>query len=329
MSLLEILIATAVFATSVVPMLYVLSTGQRLARAQPEASDLQQRVRVAADKLQRDLAIAGAGAFLAPDGLARYVPPIVPARTGLRSSDPELSAVSDRISLFYVPDDGSQATLARDMSSPGDVVTLNAASPGCVTGGLCGFTDGMRALVYDPIGIGGGYDLFTITGIVAISPSECALSHGPPNGPFSQAYRAGSVVVPIVQRVYHFDAVNRRLMVYDGYQSDMPLVDHVADVRFEYFGQATSGDGLDALEALPLAQLRDGLGLGVAPTRFDPDLLRIRLVRVTLRLDAAADEVRGAGPVFSRPGRSTSAYSYVPDYEISFDVAPRNMAVRR
>ena len=52
---------------------------------------------------------------------------------------------------------------------------------------------------------------------------------------------------------------------------------------------------------------------------------RIRLVRVTLRLDAAADEVRGAGALFLRPGRSSNAYSYVPDYELTFDVAPRNM----
>jgi len=45
---------------------------------------------------------------------------------------------------------------------------------------------------------------------------------------------------------------------------------------------------------------------------------------VTLRLQAAAEDVRGTGPSFSRPGRSTSGHSYVPDYEVTFDVAPRN-----
>ena len=66
----------------------------------------------------------------------------------------------------------------------------------------------------------------------------------------------------------------------------------------------------------------------VAPARlaFDGDLLRIRLVRVTIRLQAAADEVRGRGALFARPGRSSSWYSHVPDYEVTFDVAPRNMA---
>ena len=48
-------------------------------------------------------------------------------------------------------------------------------------------------------------------------------------------------------------------------------------------------------------------------------------MRVTLRLQAAADDVRGAGALFARPGRSSSGYSYVPDYEVTFDVAPRNM----
>jgi hypothetical protein len=45
-----------------------------------------------------------------------------------------------------------------------------------------------------------------------------------------------------------------------------------------------------------------------------------------MRLQAAADEVRGSGALFTRPGRSTSGDSYVPDYEVTFDVAPRNMA---
>jgi hypothetical protein len=52
-------------------------------------------------------------------------------------------------------------------------------------------------------------------------------------------------------------------------------------------------------------------------------------VRATLRLQAPADDVRGTSQWFSRPGRSTSGYSYVPDYEVSLDVAPRNLVVVR
>ena len=72
--------------------------------------------------------------------------------------------------------------------------------------------------------------------------------------------------------------------------------------------------------------MADGPFCGAGDTAFDGDLLRIRLVRVSLRLDAAADDVRGSGGLFARPGRSSSGYSHVPDFEVTFDVAPRNMA---
>jgi hypothetical protein len=90
---------------------------------------------------------------------------------------------------------------------------------------------------FDARGIGRGHDLFTVTGITD------ELAHDAPNPPFSQSYLAGSAfVVPVVQRVYYFDRANRRLMVYDGYQGDMPLVDNVVDLRIAYFvdGSPTS-----------------------------------------------------------------------------------------
>jgi hypothetical protein len=111
-------------------------------------------------------------------------------------------------------------------------------------------------------------------------------------------------------------------MVYDGYQSDMPLLDNVVDVRFSYFADAAPGPGL---RPLPLSELADGPAVGLAPNRFDADVRAIRLIRVTIRLDAAADDVRGGGSSFVRPGRSTSGYALVPDFEVTFDVAPRNM----
>ena len=52
------------------------------------------------------------------------------------------------------------------------------------------------------------------------------------------------------------------------------------------------GAGLHQLTA---AQMTDGPVCGAGSDAFDGDLLRIRLVRVTLRLEAAADDVRGAG----------------------------------
>lgn len=65
-----------------------------------------------------------------------------------------------------------------------------------------------------------------------------------------------------------------QLMQYDGNQSDLPVVDHVVTLAFDYVGGP-----------------------------------RVRLVRVTLRVRAAAGAVRG----------------HVPDWEVQFSVAPRNL----
>ncbi len=60
--------------------------------------------------------------------------------------------------------------------------------------------------------------------------------------------------------------------------------------------------------------------------RFDADLLRIRKVRVTLRVQVGAKSLRGpTGTFFLRGGTSTGAERYIPDQEISFEVTPRNL----
>jgi hypothetical protein len=83
----------------------------------------------------------------------------------------------------------------------------------------------------------------------------------------------------------------------------VPLLDNVVDVRFSYFGAAVPGPGL---RPLSLAELSDGPPRGLPPNRFDADASSIRIVRVTIMLDAAADDS-------------------VPDFEMTFDVAPRNL----
>ena len=317
-TLIEVLVALALLAIASVPILWISAGAHRLARSQSEAGDLQQRARVVAEKLQRDLAMAGAGP---PDGvgvrLSTLLAPLVPARVGLRLPDPELSAFSDRLSLLYVPSDGWDCALSVPMSSSSAALSIDTAAAGCSGVGLCGFVEGSRALVVDTRAPGAGYDVFTVTGIAG------ALEHGIPNLAFSQAYSPPSArVMPIVQRTYYFDRDGRRLMLYDGDQSDVPLLDNVLDVRFAYFADAVPGPGI---RPLAIAELSDGPSMGLPPNVYDADLRSVRLVRVTLRLQAAADDVRGAGSWFARPGRSTSGFSLVPDFEVTFDVAPRNM----
>jgi hypothetical protein len=346
-SYVEVLIALTILLAAMGPMLQIAASGQRLARSHGEATDLHQRVRVAAEKLRQDVARAGAGAIRGPvaDSLSRHLAPLVPARTGARAPDPPLSAFVDRLSILYAANGAWPAPLTVDMANVSDAVPIGAA-PGCPAAGLCGFAEGTRALIMDTRDVGAGHDLFTVTGVAG------ELAHDPPNPPLHRPYLAGSsVVVPVVQRVYYLDRAGRRLMLYDGYQSDMPLIDHVVDLRFAYFADASASSvsrppdlagscvydagsppqprltdlGGPGLHELTRSELIDGPICGAGPNAFDGDLLRVRLVRVTLRLEAAADDVRGVGAWFSRPGRSTSGYSFVPDYEVTFDVAPRNM----
>lgn len=79
---------------------------------------------------------------------------------------------------------------------------------------------------------------------------------------------------------------------------------------------------------IPSALLTDGPWCPdvLARNRFDADLLRIRRVRFTLRVQTAMASLRGpAGLLFTHGGLSGAAGRTVPDIEISLDVAPRNV----
>ena len=82
----------------------------------------------------------------------------------------------------------------------------------------------------------------------------------------------------------------------------LPVADHITELRFAYFG----GDGT----LLDQAMFDDGPWCGEGTTQaFDMDLARIRRIRVTLRAESSIDSVR------------------IPDRELEFDVAPRNLGL--
>lgn len=87
-----------------------------------------------------------------------------------------------------------------------------------------------------------------------------------------------------------------------------------------------------ALTPLTAAQLRDGPWCPdeTDANRWDADLLRIRRVGVTIRVEAALAALRGpAGALFANGGSSRIATRWVPDHEIRFQVLPRNMSLER
>ena len=114
------------------------------------------------------------------------------------------------------------------------------------------------------------------------------------------------------------------LMHYDGATTDLPVVDHVVRLRFEYFGDGDS--------SLDPSRFQDGPWVSDGPDAFpfDADLLEIRRVRVLLRVQAALDSMRGPpGVLFLQGGTSTSVERFIPDLLLEFDVALRNMQEER
>jgi hypothetical protein len=94
-----------------------------------------------------------------------------------------------------------------------------------------------------------------------------------------------------------------QLMQYDGGLSDLPMLEHVVRLSFDYFGLSTPGG--------PLVMLIDGPWIEDATHRvFDADLLRVREVRALLRLESTDPWLR----------------RLVPDEEIVLHMAMRNIS---
>src|SRR5262249_14060402 len=112
-----------------------------------------------------------------------------------------------------------------------------------------------------------------------------------------------------------------------GASPDGPVVDHVVAVAFASLADAQPPLAPGDLVALTPMQLVDGPWLPdpASPSRWDADLLRVRAIRVTLRVESANAALRGpAGALFFHGGTG-AAPRWAPDLTVSFRVAPRNL----
>jgi hypothetical protein len=98
------------------------------------------------------------------------------------------------------------------------------------------------------------------------------------------------------------------------------------------------GVGASALVPLTAGSLTDGPWCPDASNsnRYDADLLRIRKIRVTVRVQTGNRAMRGAGSLaigpdalFTNGGTARSVSNTVPDQAIRFDVSPRNLNLGR
>jgi hypothetical protein len=386
-SLLEAVIATALMLLVTASAFNLMNPARGSFSTEPEAADLQQRLRVGVDTLSRDLIMAGAGAYLGTEAgsLIYYFAPVLPFRQGARSDDPAGTFATDRITLLYVPSTPAQTTLSADLT-PASLTLEVTAESGCPKNvNLCGFAKDMSVLVYDA---DGRYDMFTITSVTGAS-AQMAINR--PAGAATTTYRRGAKVVEAASHTYYLKTdpatETYQLMHYDGTNNpDVPVVDHVVGLRFDYYGEPSPpalqrpasdpagpwttygpkppapgvkatdypagencafevdtsgqpvprltvlGGGNLALVKLTAAQLTDGPWCPDAAdlNRWDADLLRIRKVAVTLRVEAAASALRGPASVrFTHGGTAQRGSLWVPDQEIRFQVAPRNLNLGR
>ena len=101
---MEMLIATGIMMTVTGAVFTLMNPTQGTYKAQPEVSDMQQRMRVGVDMLTKDLIMAGAGTYMGTSAgaLYNYFSPIMPYRVGDLNPDPAANVFyrTDTISLI-------------------------------------------------------------------------------------------------------------------------------------------------------------------------------------------------------------------------------------
>ena len=354
-TLIELLVSTAIMVTVTGAIFSLMNPAQGNAQTQPEVADMQQRMRVGNDTLFREVMMAGAGPYQGniTGSLIKYFAPIIPRRVGDINPDPVVGAGSfttDRLTLAYIPNTYSQTTISQAMppQSAELKVTTQVNCPEDASK-LCGFKEGMEVIIFDD---SGNYDTFTIT---QVQDDAVHVQHR--GSDLNYKYDAGASITQMVSYTYYLDRTTNQLKRYDGHTKDEAVVDNVVDLRFDYFGDPNpptlpkpklgvanclydaAGNYADlpvlsatdgSLAELTAVQLTDGPTCGTGDNQYDADLLRIRKIRVTMRVQAATASLRGRDTtLFRNPGTAKGGERYVPDYQLSFDISPRNLNLTR
>lgn len=336
--LIALLVASLVLATVVAALVPTLDVVQ----AVPEAADLEQRARGAERVIGDAVRSAGAGADLLGLGpLTRFVPAVWPLRLGMSVHDTSGTAFGDRLTLLHSSSGAAQAPLAAPMSVGNSVVSI-AWHPACGVDPSCGFRRGDEVVVFNA---NGDMDLAIVsaaTGTTLIRTTPAARSVNLP-----------AQVLAVSADVWFFDGVRRQLRRADARTFNQPVIDDVVAMSVRHYGSpapprwpsvpgsqtcVVNADGTPRLGLLgpvpgplvelALSDLTDGPWCGGDPWLFDADLMRVRAVRVTLRLQAFSPSVRGLSlDWFTHPGSARRPGQQVRDLDVEVFVSPPNLAL--
>jgi hypothetical protein len=238
MTLAELLISSLITIAITAAVLGLADPSQHVFQAQPEASDVQQRLRVSVDSVQKDLVMAGAGTYAGPAAgpLSDFIATVFPYQAFGDNPDSSRGTFfrHDTISFLYVPSTASQSTLASPLP-PGALDLQLDAPPNCpvpTTSQLCGLGTGDRLLVFDQQS---QWDIFSVN---QVGVGAAVLQHR--GAPAVADFQRGALVAHVRLGTYHLksDDVARvyQLMRHDGWATDLPVVDDVVALHFQYFG---------------------------------------------------------------------------------------------
>jgi hypothetical protein len=246
-TLVEALVATTIVVLLTAGVLSALNPARGVFKTQPEVADMQQRLRSGVDALTRDLVSAGAGPYsgAGTGSLSHYFAPIMPFRRGLDAAIDDGVGVfkRDAITIVYVPSTGAQTTVRSDMPTASSQIVIDT-EPGCPRDGrtglvdpLCGFkANATKAAIFDGTG---AFDMLSLTS--ADETAQALDFQHPQQRALSKAYLGSasnhlSKIVEISSHVYYLNTATHQLMHYDGISTVTPVLDNVAGLDFEYYG---------------------------------------------------------------------------------------------
>jgi hypothetical protein len=332
-TLVEVLVGSAISLAAIAVGCLLAAEAQVAWRSASARADLQQRARVGADLITRLLKEAGAGPMGGPAraSLIRGIPPVLPRRVGRRGAHAFNAFRADAFTVIRGIAESEHGALLTPVASGTATLEL---SPDLCESTACGFADGVNLMLLDS---SGRFDIFTVTAVDGMAVS--VRHHGvDPSG----SYPAGTPVVPVESASITLDASSRTLRLYDGVvrlqvayfgEGEPPVWPRPPDGESNclYAADGTYQSALPVLEArgvlieLTPAMLTDGPWCGTGDTRYDADLLRVRRIRVSVRLQATDAAARGTDRArFANPGSARRSALFVPDVTVEIDVVPRN-----